>query len=109
MSRWDYGEETLTTLTQSTQGSGEELAGLVNQLVQAAEPLRDKFSGEGAAAFNNFKARSDEIAADLRTGLERINQGQGEMNVAFTTGDQTMVDDAERNASSANFDAAKFR
>lgn len=109
MSRWNYGDETITTLAGQTQASGDELASLVKELVEAAEPLRDKFSGPGAAAFANFKERSDEIAADLRAGLGRINEGQGELNASFQTGEQTMVDDADKNMASANFDAAKFR
>ena len=109
MTRWNYGDETITTLANQTQGSGEELTSLIKELVEAAEPLRDKFSGPGAAAFNDFKERSDEITADLNAGLSRINEGQGEMNAAFRTGEQTMVDDSEKNMASANFDAAKFR
>lgn len=109
MSRWNRGDETLPTLANQTQISGDELASLVLELADAAEPLRDKFSGPGETAFREFKARSDEIAMDLRTGLTRICEGQGEMNASFQTGEQAMADEATKNMASANFDAAKFR
>lgn len=109
MSRWDFGEQTLTTLARSTSGSSDELADLITQLIQAAEPLSGKFNGAGKAAFDSFKARSDEITADLKAGLGSINEGQYGMQSAFSTGNQTMADDANRNMSTANFDAAKFK
>ncbi|CAM4383536.1 hypothetical protein [Nocardiopsis rhodophaea] len=109
MSRWDFGDQTLTTLARSTSGSTDELSNLINQLIQAAEPLSGKFNGAGKAAFDSFKARADQITADLNTGLGRVNEGQYGMQSAFSTGSQTMADDANRNMSAANFDAAKFR
>ncbi|MFV2198168.1 hypothetical protein [Nocardiopsis sp. LOL_012] len=109
MSRWDVGESTLASLGQRTAGSGDELAGLITQLVAAAEPLAGKFDGPGKAAFDSFKQRADAITADLRAGLGSINEGQSGMNAAFQTAGQTMADDANQNMSAANFDAAKFK
>lgn len=109
MSRWDVGETTLSTLSQNTASSGDELSNLITQLVQAAEPLSGKFDGPGKAAFDSFKARADGIAADLRAGLGSIQEGQQGMNTAFQTGTRTMADDANQNMGAANFDAAKFR
>lgn len=109
MSRWDLGDETLTTLARSTSGSTEELTSLINQLIQAAEPLAGKFNGAGKNAFDSFKARADEITADLNAGLGSINEGQRGMDTAFASGNQTMADDANSNMSSVNFDTAKFR
>ncbi|SKA10377.1 hypothetical protein SAMN02745673_02466 [Marinactinospora thermotolerans DSM 45154] len=109
MSRWDYGDQTLTTLARNTSGSSDELGSLINQLIQAAEPLAGKFNGAGKAAFDSFKARSEQITADLNAGLGSINEGQRGMESAFSTGNQTMADEAQRNMSAANFDAAKFR
>ncbi|WP_047871506.1 hypothetical protein [Nocardiopsis sp. RV163] len=109
MSRWQIGDSTLTTLSQSTGTTGDELSSLIQQLVQAAEPLSGKFDGAGKAAFDSFKLRADAITADLRAGLGSIQEGQGGMNAAFVTGDQTMADDANQSMGSANFDAAKFR
>jgi uncharacterized protein YukE len=107
--RWDYGQETLVTLAKNTGGSTQELATLVKQLIAAAEPLVGKFDGAGKAAFDSFKARSDQITADLTTGLSSVNTGQVGMDKAFVAGDQTMMSDAQRNMASANFDGAKFR
>ncbi|MBO2465255.1 hypothetical protein [Actinomadura violacea] len=109
MGRWNYGQETLVTLTKNTGGSTQELATLVKQLIVAAEPLIGKFDGAGKAAFDSFKAHSDQIIADLTTGLHSVNRGQGGMETAFVTGDQQMAADAQRNMSAANFDGAKFR
>jgi hypothetical protein len=109
LSRWQIGDSTLTTLSQSTGTTGDELSSLIQQLVQAAEPLSGKFDGAGKAAFDSFKLRADGITADLRAGLGSIQEGQTGMNTAFVTGDQTMADDANQSMGSANFDAAKFR
>lgn len=109
MSRWEVGESTLTSLSRNTGSTGDELSSLIQQLVQAAEPLAGKFNGAGKAAFDSFKARADGITADLRAGLGSIQEGQTGMNSAFTTGAQTMADDAAQNMGAANFDAAKFR
>ncbi|MDL4772398.1 MULTISPECIES: DUF6507 family protein [Thermomonosporaceae] len=109
MGRWDYGQETLVTLAKNTGGSAQELATLVKQLIAAAEPLTGKFDGAGKAAFDSFKAHSDQIIADLTTGLGSVNQGQAGMEKAFVTGDQTMAADAQHNMGAANFDGAKFR
>ena len=65
-------------------------------------------SGQGRVKFDQFKARTDEIAADLNSSLSRIAQGQSEMNVATQTGDQETADNSTRNESSANFDGARF-
>jgi uncharacterized protein YukE len=109
MARWDMGSNVLTQLTRNTSSSGEELSGLVKQLVRAAEPLTNRFNGAGKAAFDRFKANADQISADLGRGLGSINRGQAGMNKAFLTGDSTMGEEANRNMSAANFEAARFR
>ena len=109
MGRWDQGQTTLTTLARQTGTSGEELANLVRQLIVAAEPLAGKFNGAGKAAFDSFKARSDQITADLKGGLDRVNTGQIGMETAFSGGDQEMADEGQRAMGAANFDGAKFR
>ncbi|RFS85494.1 hypothetical protein D0T12_10705 [Actinomadura spongiicola] len=109
MGRWDQGQNTLIHLAKQTGASGEELAGLVRQLIVAAEPLSGKFNGAGKAAFDSFKARSDQICADLKGGLDRVNTGQLGMERAFSGGDQEMADEGSRAMGAANFDGAKFR
>jgi hypothetical protein len=107
--RWDQGDQTLVTLARGTQGSAQELGTLVKQLIQAAEPLVGKFNGAGKASFDSFKANADQITADLNAGLGSVNTGQMGMQQAFSTGDQTMADEAQSRMGSANFDAAKFK
>ncbi|GAA3759907.1 hypothetical protein [Salinactinospora qingdaonensis] len=109
MSRWDYGDQTLTTLARNTSGSTDELGSLIKELISAAEPLVGRFNGAGKAAFDSFKARSEQITADLNAGLGSINEGQYGMETAFSSGNQAMADEAQRNMAAANFDAAKFK
>lgn len=106
--KFDMGSQTLATLNQKTSGSNDDLGGLVRQLVAAVAPLEGKFNGQGRVRFDQFKARADEIAADLNSSLARIAQGQSEMNVATQTGDQQTADNSTRNESAANFDGARF-
>lgn len=107
--RWDVGQTTLPTLMQRTQGSVDELRTLIQQLIVAAEPLSGKFDGAGKAAFDAFKANSDQITADLGRGLGSVHTGQAGMSRSFTTGDTTMAEDTRSTMGAANFDAARFR
>jgi uncharacterized protein YukE len=107
--RWDMDANTLPTLMQRTQGSVDELRTLIQQLIAAAEPLSGRFDGSGKAAFDSFKANSDQITADLGRGLGSVNSGQSGMQRSFSTGDTTMADDTRSLMGAANFDAAMFR
>ncbi|WP_329245984.1 hypothetical protein OG417_50805 [Actinoallomurus sp. NBC_01490] len=107
--RWNHGQHTLVNLARGTQISTHDLGTLIKQLIQAAEPLKGKFDGEGKKTFDRFKAHADQIATDLHAGLRSVNTGQVGMERAFLTGDQAMADDAQSKMSSANFHAAKFR
>lgn len=106
--KFDMGSQTLTTLTQKTGGSNEDLGSLVRQLVQAVAPLEGKFNGSGRARFDEFKQRADFVASDINRALGSILEGQGGMNVAFQTGDQESADNAQQTQGAANFDAANF-
>lgn len=109
VSRWDMGNTTLSSLAQKTGSASENLGGLVRQLVVAAQPLEGKMNGAGRRAFDAFKARSDQIAADLNRGLGSVHTGQRLMDRSFGEGDQTMAQNATQTMGSANFDAARFR
>nr|WP_208392219.1 hypothetical protein [Auritidibacter ignavus] len=102
------GSSTLSTLNQQTSGSNDDLGGLVRQLVDAVTPLEGKFNGQGRARFDEFKARTDEVADDLNSSLARIVQGQSEMDTATVTGDQETADNASQSQSKANFEGARF-
>jgi uncharacterized protein YukE len=106
--KFDMGAQTLTALTQQTQGSTEDLGALIQQLIAAAEPLEGNFNGAGRAAFDGFKANADMITAELNGALGAILGGQAGMNQAFTQGDTEMSDNATSAQGTANFDAARF-
>jgi uncharacterized protein YukE len=106
--KFDMGASTLSTLTQQTQGSSDDLGGLIRQLVAAAAPLEGKFNGAGRAAFDSFKSRTDEITAELNMSLGAIIRGQSGMDTSFVTGDIEMSDNARSAEGSASFDSARF-
>ena len=70
--KFDMGSTTLQTLTQQTQGSSDDLGTLITRLIAAAAPLEGSFNGAGRAAFDSFKARADQITADLNSALGAI-------------------------------------
>jgi hypothetical protein len=80
----------------------------VKQLAEAAAPLEGKMNGAGRAAFDQFKAHSDEIAAELNSALAAVLAGVGGMNTSFQTGVQDMADQTRQADASANYDAARF-
>jgi len=106
--KFDMGQTTLSTLTKQSQGSSDDLGSLIRQLIAAAQPLEGKFNGQGRAAFDSFKSRSDQITAELNSSLGAIIGGQGGMDTAFGQGDDEMADNARANEGSAGFDAARF-
>lgn len=106
--KFDMGNTTLSTLVQRTQGSSEDLGGLIKQLIAAAQPLEGKFNGAGRSAFDAFKAQSDQITANLNSALGSILGGQSGMDKSFQSGDSEMGDTARTTMGSANFDAARF-
>lgn len=106
--KFDMGASTLSTLSKQTQGSSDDLGALIRQLIAAAEPLEGRFNGAGRAAFDSFKARADEITAELNSSLRAILGGQSGMDTAFGQGDTEMADNAGSAQASANFDAARF-
>ncbi|WP_286256456.1 hypothetical protein [Streptomyces graminofaciens] len=106
--KFDMGATTLAELGKSTLGSSDDLGGLIQLLIAAAEPLEGKFNGSGKAAFDSFKNRADEITGDLNSSLAAILGGQSGMDNAFGTGDVETQDNAHTNMGQANFDAARF-
>ncbi|MDT0443427.1 MULTISPECIES: hypothetical protein [unclassified Streptomyces] len=103
------GSQTLSTLTQQSQGSSTDLGVLIQRLVAAAEPLEGRFRGQGRVAFDAFKLRSEEISHSLNGALSAILGGQSGMDRAFGEGDQETQANAHQGMSSANFDAARFQ
>ena len=106
--KFDMGESTLQTLTRQTSTSSDDLGGLVKELAAAAEPLEGKFNGAPRAAFDNFKAHTDEVAVELDASLNAVLEGVAGMDRAFTEGEQDMVESTRAAESSSDFDGARF-
>ena len=106
--KFDIGASTLSSLTRQTSGSSDDLGTLIRALVDSAAPLEGVFNGSGRAAFDSFKARTDQVTADLNSALAAIIGGQSGMDRSFATGDEEMASNATSGQGSANFDAARF-
>jgi len=106
--KFDMGAETLAQLSQQTTTASQDLGGLVRQLAVAAEPLEGKFNGQGKAAFDQFKAHTNEIAVNLDSALAAVLAGVRGQDRAFKQGDLQMADSSVQVQASIDFDAAKF-
>lgn len=106
--KFDMGQATLSSLAQQTSGSHDDLGQLLRQLIAASAPLEGKFNGAGRVAFDSFKARSDQITADLNGAVAAIITGQSGMDTSFGEGDTQMADNSRSSEAGANFDAARF-
>ncbi|WP_028709276.1 hypothetical protein [Propionicicella superfundia] len=83
--KFSMEEQTLVRLGQRTQTESEDLGTLVRQLVEAAEPLEGVFNGPARAKFNEFKAKTDQIATQLNNALSGIVGSIQGQNLAFVT------------------------
>lgn len=106
--KFAMGADTLSALGKTTSGSSDELAVLVRQLLEAAEPLEGRFQGAGRAAFDRFKARTDAISGELKAALDGVLVGIGGMNRSFLEGESAMVDQTQSMEAGSAFDAARF-
>lgn len=106
--KFAMGGSTLTQLTQQTTTSSDDLGALVRQLADAAEPLSGRFNGSARAAFDGFKARTDEIAVELNSALSSVLTGIAGQNRAFIEGEQTMADETSALDSGSSYEAARF-
>ena len=106
--KFDMGATTLATLTKKTSSSSDDLGALVRQLSEAADPLEGKFNGAGRATFDDFKVRTDEIAAEINAALSSVLAGIVGMDKAFTQGEEEMVETTQTAQASSDFDSARF-
>jgi uncharacterized protein YukE len=107
--KFDMGSATLATLVKQTGTSNQDLGALVRRLIEAAQPLEGRFNGAGKAAWDSFKARGNEIAANLNRSLAALNVAQSGMNTAFIEAESEQADNANSAMSRTNFDADRFR
>jgi len=101
-------EDALRVLGQKTTGAGDDLAALVRQFAQAAEPLQGKFAGSGKAAFDQFKAEADDIAVELNRALNAVLQGISGQETAFGQGMDDITTTQHQANTAADIDAARF-
>ena len=106
--KFAMGSDVLTTLTKKTSSSSEDLGALVRELGSAAEPLEGKFNGAGRAAFDRFKAQTDQISVELNSALAGVLTGISGMDAAFGQGDQSMAEETRSTEGSVSFDSARF-
>ncbi|PFG21012.1 hypothetical protein [Serinibacter salmoneus] len=100
--------QTLVTLGQRSQTESDDLAELVRQLGDAAEPLATTFNGPAKAAFNTFKAKTDAISHSLNGALAGIVTSIGGQNLAFTTAAEEGAATHESTAGATDFSAEAF-
>jgi uncharacterized protein YukE len=105
---FDMGAQTLSQLTTATSSASDDLGADVRALYDAAAPLENRFNGEGRAAFDKFKADTDDIATELNAALAAVLAGIDGMNTAFVGTEQGQAQDTGSLHSSANFDVARF-
>lgn len=105
---FDMGAQTLAQLTTATSSAHDDLGANVRALYDAAAPLESRFNGEGRAAFDRFKADTDQIAVELNAALAAVLGGIEGQNVAFVDGEQQMAQETGAAYSGAAFDSARF-
>ena len=106
--KFAMGAETLSQLTTATSGASDDLGGLVRELFVAAEPLQGRFNGAGRAAFDRFKADTDEIADELNAALAAVLAGIDGQNTAFVQGEQLIADGTGSAHSGSGIEFARF-
>jgi uncharacterized protein YukE len=106
--KFAMGAETLSQLSTATSAASDDLGALVRELFAAAEPLQGRFNGTGRAAFDQFKAHTDQIADELDAALHAVLGGIAGQNAAFVQGEQQMVDETRSAHAGAGFDSARF-
>lgn len=105
----DFHQASFSKMTSNTGESGEQLSTLVNRLVNAVDPLKDKFEGSGRNSLDELHRRAEAVSILVGSDLSNLNEGQREMMNAVMQGDQSMADSTQSQMNAANFDAGKLR
>ncbi|MEO5534196.1 MAG: hypothetical protein ABIR17_03595 [Pseudolysinimonas sp.] len=106
--KFAMGADVLSTLTKKTSSAGDDLGATVRQLAEAGAPLEGKFNGSGRAAFDSFKAHTDQIATELSQSLRAVLAGVSSMDRSFGEGDQEIADQTRQAQAGVSFDAGRF-
>jgi uncharacterized protein YukE len=106
--KFAMGSDTLAQLGKRTSSASGDLGAQVKALLQAAEPLEGRFNGAGRAAFDRFKAESDQVSAELDQALTSVLGGIRGQDTTFAAGDEELASDATQAQGSVSFDAARF-
>lgn len=101
-------QDTLVRLGQRSATENDDLGTLVQQLVESAEPLEGQFNGPAKAAFNKFKANTDQIAASLNGALAGIVTSISGQNTAFVTGAEEGASTHESSEGASDFGGEAF-
>ena len=105
---FDMGAQTLSRLTTATSSAHDDLGANVRALYEAAAPLEGRFNGEGRAAFDRFKADTDQIATELNQALAAVLAGIDGQNVAYVDSEQQMAGDTGTAHAGVDLVAARF-
>lgn len=106
--KFAMGADVLTSLTKKTSAAADELGATVRQLSQVTEKIEGKVNGATRAAFDNFQAQSEQIAAELTAALRGVLAGVSAMDKSFAEGDHEMADQTRQAQGSVSFDSARF-
>ncbi len=98
--------DALSTLGKKTATESDDLASLVRQLVEAAEPLERSFNGVAKQSFNNFKSKTDDVATKLNNALVGITGSIAGQNTTFVNAAQEGADVHASAEGGAAFEAA---
>ena len=106
---FDMGAQTLSRLSTATSSAHDDLGSNVRALYDAAAPLENRFNGQGRAAFDRFKADTDQIATELNAALAAVLGGIDGQNTAFVQGEQQMHEETDAAHARSPFESARFR
>lgn len=107
--KFDLGAQTQTTPARKAEDAGDDLGGLIMDLIAAVEPLKEEFSGAGRAAFDSFTSDADAITADLDSSLAAILGGRSGTTTWLDQDDTGSADTVHSGQGSADADAAPRR
>jgi uncharacterized protein YukE len=105
---FDMGAQTLGQLSTATGSAHDDLGQNVRDLADAGSELEGRFNGTGRAAFDRFKADSEQIAIELNQALAAVLGGIDGQNTAFLEGEAQMEQETTTAHRGAGIESARF-